>query len=47
MTSNGALVLVIEDERQMRRFLRASLTSHGFRFVEAETAAEGGKTTVP
>jgi two-component system KDP operon response regulator KdpE len=25
----------------MRRFLRASLTSHGYRFVEAKTAAEG------
>ena len=35
------LVLVIEDESQMRRFLRAALNSHGFRTVEAETAAAG------
>ncbi len=41
MTTPGPLVLLIEDEFQMRRFLRASLTSHGFRWVEAETATEG------
>jgi len=34
------VVLVVEDEPQMRRFLRASLTSHGFRIVEAGTAKE-------
>ena len=39
MTDDGPLVLVVEDEPQMRRFLRASLTSHGYRFLEAETAA--------
>ena len=37
--SAGPLVLVVEDEPQMRRFLRASLTSHGFGVAEAETAA--------
>jgi two-component system KDP operon response regulator KdpE len=31
---------VVEDEPQMRRFLRASLTSHGFRLIEAGTASE-------
>jgi two-component system KDP operon response regulator KdpE len=36
----GALVLVVEDEPQMRRFLRASLTAHGYRFTEAATAQE-------
>jgi two-component system KDP operon response regulator KdpE len=36
----NALVLVVEDEPQMRRFLRASLSSHGFRLLEAGTAAE-------
>jgi two-component system KDP operon response regulator KdpE len=41
MTVAGPLVLLIEDEPQVRRFLRATLTSHGFRFVEAESAAEG------
>jgi len=35
------LVLVIEDEPQMRRFLRAALESHDYRFVEATTAREG------
>jgi two-component system KDP operon response regulator KdpE len=37
----GPLVLVVEDELQMRRFLRASLASHGFNVVEAATANEG------
>ena len=37
----GALVLVVEDEPQMRRFLRAALTSHGFSLVEATSAKEG------
>jgi two-component system, OmpR family, KDP operon response regulator KdpE len=31
------LVLLVEDEPQMRRFLRAALTGHGYRLVEAET----------
>jgi len=35
------LVLVIEDEAQNLRFLRAALTSHGFRFAEAGTGEEG------
>ncbi|MET0341337.1 MAG: response regulator [Polyangiales bacterium] len=35
--SDGPLVLIVEDEQAMRRFLRASLTTHGFRFLEAET----------
>ncbi|HEX7671596.1 MAG TPA: response regulator [Polyangiaceae bacterium] len=38
--SDGPLVLVVEDEPQMRRFLRASLGSHGFRLIEAETSQE-------
>jgi two-component system KDP operon response regulator KdpE len=36
----GALVLVIEDEAQMRRFLRASMSAHGYQVAEAATAAE-------
>jgi two-component system KDP operon response regulator KdpE len=40
MTAAEPVVLVIEDELQMRRFLRASLTSHGFRLLEAGTAKE-------
>ncbi len=35
MTDAGPLVLVVEDEPQVRRFLRAALTSHGYRLVEA------------
>jgi two-component system KDP operon response regulator KdpE len=34
------LVLVVEDEPQMRKFIRASLTSHGYRVLEAERASE-------
>jgi two-component system, OmpR family, KDP operon response regulator KdpE len=36
----GPLVLLVEDEPQMRRFLRALLDSHGYRAVEAETARD-------
>jgi two-component system KDP operon response regulator KdpE len=35
------LILVIEDEAQMRRFLRASLTSNGYQVVETDTAESG------
>jgi two-component system KDP operon response regulator KdpE len=41
MTDSGALVLLIEDEPQMRRFLRAALDAQGLRLVEAPTAREG------
>jgi two-component system KDP operon response regulator KdpE len=34
------LVLVADDELGMRRFLRASLSSHGYRVVETESASE-------
>ena len=37
----GPLVLLIEDEPQMRRYLRAALESHDYRLVEATTAREG------
>lgn len=37
----GPMVVVIEDEPQIRRFLRASLTTQGFRLVEAVTGADG------
>jgi len=40
MNSSGAFVLVIEDEPQMRRFIRASLDAHGYQVGEAATAAE-------
>jgi two-component system KDP operon response regulator KdpE len=38
MTSRAPLVLAVEDEPQMMRFLRASLTAQSFRLVEATTA---------
>jgi two-component system KDP operon response regulator KdpE len=34
------LVLVVEDEPPLRRFLRAALESHGYRFVEAGSVRE-------
>jgi two-component system KDP operon response regulator KdpE len=36
----GACVLVVEDEPQMRKFIRASLSSHGYRVIECGLAAE-------
>ena len=37
----GALVLVIEDDSQIRRFLRTTLTTNGYRLLEAPNAQEG------
>ncbi|MGH9867679.1 MAG: response regulator [Candidatus Polarisedimenticolia bacterium] len=37
----GPLILLIEDEEQLRRFLRASLSASGYRLVEAATGEEG------
>ena len=34
------LILLVEDEPQMRRFLRATLPGHGYRVVEAQTAEQ-------
>jgi two-component system KDP operon response regulator KdpE len=36
-----ATILVIDDEAQIRKFLRISLTASGHQVIEAETAAEG------
>jgi two-component system KDP operon response regulator KdpE len=41
MASLTPTVLVIEDEPQIRRFLRATLPAHGYRLLEAETAQDG------
>jgi two-component system KDP operon response regulator KdpE len=38
---NQAAVVIIEDDPQMRRFLRASLGGQGFRIHEAETGRQG------
>jgi two-component system KDP operon response regulator KdpE len=41
MSASAPLILVIEDEAPIRRFLRASLGSEGYRLVEAETGEQG------
>lgn len=41
MATPAPLVLVIEDEPQMRRILRAALRAHDFQVIEAGTAREG------
>jgi two-component system, OmpR family, KDP operon response regulator KdpE len=41
MPEEKELILLIEDEPQMRRFLRITLQSQGYRLVEAATAQEG------
>ena len=39
--SQPATLLVIDDEPQIRKFLRISLTSQGYKVVEAATGGEG------
>lgn len=39
----GARILVIDDEKAIRRFMDASLTAKGYRVLAAKTAAEGLK----
>jgi two-component system KDP operon response regulator KdpE len=41
MNAAEPLVLVVEDEAPMRRFLRAALTARSFRVTEAASAREG------
>lgn len=41
MTSSSPKVLLIEDEPQMRRFLRAALGNQSYDLIEASTAREG------
>ena len=41
MNENPATILLIEDERQMRRFLKVTLQSESYSLIEAETAADG------
>ena len=41
MTDPRPVILLIEDEAAMRRFLRASLTGNGYQLVEAGTASDG------
>jgi two-component system KDP operon response regulator KdpE len=42
--SNGPKILIVDDEPQIRRFLRASLGAHQFHIVEAETGDGAIKT---
>ncbi len=40
-TESVATVLVVEDEPQIRRFLRATLTNHGYKLIESASGQEG------
>lgn len=37
----GRLILVVEDEEPLLRFLRATLPAHGYRIIEATTGSQG------
>lgn len=39
--NNSAAIIVIEDEAQIRRFLRTTLASDGYQVIEAETGKQG------
>ena len=41
MTGAGHLILIIEDEPQIRHFLRTTLTAEGYRVIEAENGERG------
>jgi len=41
MTTEGARVLVVDDERQIRRMLRAALEGYGYNIGEAASGREG------
>jgi len=40
MTDSEVRILVVDDDRAIRRFLRASLTAHGYAVFEAETGEQ-------
>lgn len=40
-TKQGPLILIIEDDSQIRRFLRTTLITNGYQLLEATTAGEG------
>ncbi len=42
----GAVIMIIDDELQIRRFLRMSLETHGYIVHEAETGEEGMNLTM-
>ncbi len=41
MSKSGPVIVVVEDESPIRRFLRATLTSHGYQLLEAVNGQEG------
>jgi two-component system, OmpR family, KDP operon response regulator KdpE len=41
MSEHAPIVVVIEDERQIRRFLRSTLEAEGYQVFEAETGRQG------
>ena len=41
MTTPASLILVIEDEAEIRRFVRAALEGEGYRVCESATRARG------
>jgi len=41
LSDTPPMVLLIEDDPQIRRFLRATLPAHGYRLIEAENGVEG------
>ena len=41
MNQDGPLILLVEDEPQLRRYLRVTLVPHGYRLLEAVNAREG------
>lgn len=45
-TQNALRILIVDDEKTVRRFLRASLLSHGYSVFEAESGAEGMEKSV-
>jgi two-component system, OmpR family, KDP operon response regulator KdpE len=45
MGNDGPRILVVDDERAIRRFLRASLAAHGYHVFEAATAQQGLEAT--
>ena len=40
-TKTGARILIIDDEKQIRRLLKVALTSHGYELEEAASGQDG------
>ena len=46
MDENGLHILVVDDERAIRRYLHTSLTAHGYTVIEAATGEDALHTAV-